>query len=280
MCPACVLSCVWLYDLTNCSPPDSCPRDFSGKNTGAGCHFLGDLPNPGSNPHLLCLLHWQADSLPLVPPGNPKWSVFKKQNKTKPLHFFHNAMPLFLKGHQRKDLFYASDCMKSYSKPSVTQQETVWSNLGKINFSNLNQSLIMPADGRSFFHKLELYQCLGFWFFFSVCFWQVTGKLGHVHSCFSQLKVRRGWVVFPNHNDRITGVSGSSYSQLVIPFCPPYCLQMSHYVSLLTFSSGSDDKFLEMLREQLASGSFGGRASVVHWAWVLGCGFGKTANQG
>lgn len=117
-------------------------------------------------------------------------------------------------------------------------------------------------------------------FFFSVCFWQVTGKLGHVHSCFSQLKVRRGWVVFPNHNDRITSVSGSSYSQLVIPFCPPYCLQMSHYVSLLTFSSGSDDKFLEMLREQLASGSFGGRASVVHWAWVLGCGFGKTANQG
>ena len=25
----------------------------------------------GSNPHLLCLLHWQADSLPLVPPEKP-----------------------------------------------------------------------------------------------------------------------------------------------------------------------------------------------------------------
>ena len=28
-------------------------------------------PNVGSNPHFLCLLHWQADSLPLVPPGSP-----------------------------------------------------------------------------------------------------------------------------------------------------------------------------------------------------------------
>ena len=27
-----------------------------------------DPPDPGSNPHLLHLLHWQADSLPLAPP--------------------------------------------------------------------------------------------------------------------------------------------------------------------------------------------------------------------
>ena len=35
--------------------------DFSGKNTGAGCHFLlqGIFKNQGSNP---CLLHWQVDS--------------------------------------------------------------------------------------------------------------------------------------------------------------------------------------------------------------------------
>ena len=28
----------------------------------------GDLPNPEINPKTLCLLHWQASSLPLVPP--------------------------------------------------------------------------------------------------------------------------------------------------------------------------------------------------------------------
>ena len=44
-----------------------CPWNFPSKNTGAGCHFLlqGFFPTQGSNPHLLHLLHWQADSLPL-----------------------------------------------------------------------------------------------------------------------------------------------------------------------------------------------------------------------
>ena len=32
----------------------------------------GDFPDPGIKPHLLCLLHWQTGSLPLVPPGKPK----------------------------------------------------------------------------------------------------------------------------------------------------------------------------------------------------------------
>ena len=44
-----------------------------------GCHFLlqGIFPTQGSNPCLLCLLHWQAGSLPIVPPGKPeKWNQF------------------------------------------------------------------------------------------------------------------------------------------------------------------------------------------------------------
>ena len=32
----------------------------------------GIFPTQGLNPHLLCLLHWQAGSLPLAPPGKPK----------------------------------------------------------------------------------------------------------------------------------------------------------------------------------------------------------------
>ena len=44
-----------------------CLWNFPGKNTGVGCHFLLQriFPTKGSNPHLLCLLQWQADSLPL-----------------------------------------------------------------------------------------------------------------------------------------------------------------------------------------------------------------------
>ena len=51
-----------------------CPWDSPGKNTGVGCHFLlqGIFLTQGSNPSLLHLLHAQADSLPLVPPGKPE----------------------------------------------------------------------------------------------------------------------------------------------------------------------------------------------------------------
>ena len=44
-----------------------CPWNFPGKNTGVDCHFLlqGIFPTQGLNLHLLCLLHWQADCLPL-----------------------------------------------------------------------------------------------------------------------------------------------------------------------------------------------------------------------
>ena len=50
-----------------------CPWDSLGKNTGMGCHFLlqGIFPTQGSNLHLLSLLDWQVDSLPLSHLGSP-----------------------------------------------------------------------------------------------------------------------------------------------------------------------------------------------------------------
>ena len=47
--------------------------DSSGKKTREGCYFLlqGILPAQELNLHLLCLLRWQADSLPLCHPGSP-----------------------------------------------------------------------------------------------------------------------------------------------------------------------------------------------------------------
>ena len=43
------------------------PWNFTGKNTGVGCHFLLQeiFPTQGWSSGLLHLLHWQADSLPL-----------------------------------------------------------------------------------------------------------------------------------------------------------------------------------------------------------------------
>ena len=43
-----------------------------GKNTGVGCHALLQIfLTQGLNSHLLHLIHWQAGSLPLAPPGKP-----------------------------------------------------------------------------------------------------------------------------------------------------------------------------------------------------------------
>ena len=54
-------------------PGSFCQCDFSGKNTGVGCHVLlqGISPTQGLNRCLLCLLHWKVHSLSLVQPGSP-----------------------------------------------------------------------------------------------------------------------------------------------------------------------------------------------------------------
>ena len=76
---ACVCTCVFRCSVMSDSlqphgrPPTRllCPWNSPGNNTGVGCHFLlqGIFPTQGSNPSLLCLLHWQVDSLPLVSPA-------------------------------------------------------------------------------------------------------------------------------------------------------------------------------------------------------------------
>ena len=60
---------------------------FPGKNTGIGCHFLfqGIFPTQGSNPHLLSLLHWQVDSLPLSYLGSPNKKIAQFNTMSKRL---------------------------------------------------------------------------------------------------------------------------------------------------------------------------------------------------
>ena len=65
-----------------------------GKNTGGGCHFLlqGIFPAQGSNQHLLHLLHWQADFLPLPPPGKPGPESRRRKRDTGSDHSFDTGM--------------------------------------------------------------------------------------------------------------------------------------------------------------------------------------------
>ena len=63
-------ACIWSHcDPMGCSLPGSSVHGILQAGIWSGLPFPtpGDLPHPG----LLCLLHRQAGSLPLVPPGKP-----------------------------------------------------------------------------------------------------------------------------------------------------------------------------------------------------------------
>ena len=74
MCAMSLQLCPTLCDHMDYSLPGSSVHGISqARNTGVGCHFLpqGIFPTQGLNPSLLGLLHWQADSLPVVSPEKP-----------------------------------------------------------------------------------------------------------------------------------------------------------------------------------------------------------------
>ena len=72
--------CPTLCDPMNCSPSGSSVHGiFPGKNTGVGCHFL--LQTQGSNLHVVRLLNWQADFLPLHYLGSPLSPLYVKSLK-------------------------------------------------------------------------------------------------------------------------------------------------------------------------------------------------------
>ena len=67
--------CLTISDPTNCSPSGSSGCGIlQARIQEWGCHALlqGIFPTQGWKPCLLCLLHWQVGSLPLVPAGKPR----------------------------------------------------------------------------------------------------------------------------------------------------------------------------------------------------------------
>ena len=107
------------------------PWNSPGKNTGVGCHslFQGIFLTQGSSSCLLCLLHWQAASLPLAPAGKPKNTgegchfllrkIFQSQGSNPYLlHSQEDSLPLSHQGSpQLLGLFV--DCFPHYNKSSV-----------------------------------------------------------------------------------------------------------------------------------------------------------------
>ena len=95
-------SCPTVCDPMDCSPPGSSVHgDSLGKNSGVGCHFLlqGIFSTQGLNSLSLSLLHWQAGSLPLAPPGKPLTTVtmadipWSPENEKKGNSLIHSWSP-------------------------------------------------------------------------------------------------------------------------------------------------------------------------------------------
>ena len=92
-------------------------KDSLGKNTGVGCHALlkGIFPTQGLSPHLL---HWQAGSFPLVPPGKPSpWAYLGTQKLAQNIA---SRSSLVARRYIKKDVI-----------PVQTRRKLKWS-LGKV----------------------------------------------------------------------------------------------------------------------------------------------------
>ena len=85
-CACCMLSrfrrvwlCATLWTVVHQAPLS---LEFYSKNIGVGCHFLlqGIFLTQESIWCLLCLLHWQMGSLPLVPLGKPYSELWQIRN--------------------------------------------------------------------------------------------------------------------------------------------------------------------------------------------------------
>ena len=61
--------------------------------SGFPCPPPGDLPTQGLNSYILCLLHWQAGSLPLVPPEKPYQHIVDLKKKKKLLNTCLESIP-------------------------------------------------------------------------------------------------------------------------------------------------------------------------------------------
>ena len=81
------LVCLTLCDPMDCSLPGSSLHGIF--PTEVGCHFFlqGIFPTRGSNASLLCLLHWQAGSLPAESLGKHAYS---KRQYSLAVHDFTN----------------------------------------------------------------------------------------------------------------------------------------------------------------------------------------------
>ena len=126
-------SCPTLCDPKDCSLPGSSVHRFLQARilqwSGLLCPPPGDLPDPEMKP-MFCLLHWQAGSLPLAPPGKPSVqfssvaqscpTLCNPMNHSTPGLPVHHHLPEFTQTHVHRfsDAIQPSHPLSSPSPPA------------------------------------------------------------------------------------------------------------------------------------------------------------------
>ena len=129
----------------------------------------GDLPDPGSNSSLVCLLHWQADSLPLHHQGSPyilcSGKCFRRRKAANKgwlsynYHYGHGLMP------QRKNSWPRIIPLKGWGSwyikiptaefEDCSQGRVAYSSLGNKCPQAQRQSLVVESHlGKHIYPKL------------------------------------------------------------------------------------------------------------------------------
>ena len=123
---------LWLYGLEPARL--LCPWDSPGEKPGVGCHALlpqGIFLTQESSPSLLCLLHLQVSSLPLVPPEKPKlqgrWSqsILTQQDPGQ-AHFQREVLWTLLPSPTSYHLLPISAISRDTKEPSGEKDQGYW----------------------------------------------------------------------------------------------------------------------------------------------------------
>ena len=153
-----LLSCVWLFvTLWTVARQALLFMGFSRQEyRGAlSCLPPGDLPNPGINPNLclLCLLHWQAGSLLLAPPGKPCYS---------------SVMGKCWRGNTT---LLQWDWMKVGSKGILSLTSQFWVEIGKWKVYKAYQVTLVSSSKHHILFAASLFLVWGLWYFHPLKCW-------------------------------------------------------------------------------------------------------------
>ena len=122
------------------------------------------FPTQGSNWHFLCLLHWTAGSLPLVPPGKPPPKALKKNLKhassrflTKQTQKFTGRENIF-PGNWPKQSSCGSSCKPCWIT-EWTRRLTVHDHCTKEDTALFKLMLLVLMSYKVRLHHSKLYPC-------------------------------------------------------------------------------------------------------------------------